>query len=162
MKLKNVNHTIRIFGDFISEPFQTLSSNNIEFKNAATITHTDFNITFPFSSPIVLNVDNNSILQTGNSIIIEEEGLEKIDLYDSFASSVEFFKKARRILKNSNKKLAVIISNTNKTPICMYLGNYIDFQIIPDISKTTKFVIDGKDLYIHHAVYQTLSKSLLD
>lgn len=162
MILKNANHTIRIFEDHIREPFQTFTSRDIEFRNAVTITATQQNITFPYSSPIQLNVNGNSIIQTGNSIIIEEEGLERHDLYDSFDLSIEFFRKAKNILQDSNKRHAVIISNTNKIPICMYLGDYIDYQILTDMSKTTRFIIDGKDLYLHRVVYQTLSKSQLD
>ena len=47
-------------------------------------------------------------------------------------------------------------------PIAIYSGDVIYGDIITDLPKMTRIMIDGKTIYIHRANYQVVEKAALE
>lgn len=69
----------------------------------------------------------------------------------------------RRINEYANyfgKKLVVVVSSQNGTPIGLFQGNSCYTEIPGDLPKTTLINIDGKLVYVHRANVDILPASL--
>ena len=71
--------------------------------------------------------------------------------FDSFGEYKNAFGKSR----------VIVIQSQLGDPICAFSGESVYYEVCEDLPKTTKLMIDGKALYIHHANFQIIDKALL-
>lgn len=114
------------------------------------------------SSVITITCDGKEILQTGNTVIFAEHGLEPLldfNLPEEIQSSDQggdgyiavidrFINKYKNYF---GKPKVVVISSQLGVPIVAYGGSDVYYEIPDDLPKTTILHIDGKALYIHRA-----------
>lgn len=123
---------------------------------------------YELSSVISITVDGSNMEQVGNTVIFEENGLNKITDFELpeelIASGGTFTALDRQI--NAYKNMfgtskIVVISSQLGVPISVYGGESVYWEVPDDLPKMTKLNIDGKALYIHRANYIILDTKLL-
>ena len=57
--------------------------------------------------------------------------------------------------------LTIVLLFALATPLMAYSGDRVYWEIVDDLPKTTKLMIDGKALYIHRANFQIIDKKLV-
>lgn len=55
----------------------------------------------------------------------------------------------------------MVIKSQLGQPIAAFSGDDVYWEVLEDLPKMTKLMIDGKALYIHRANYQIIDKALL-
>lgn len=119
------------------------------------------------TSVITITVDGEEIESCGDTLIFAEKGLKKeLDFNTALNSSsnglstVDY--KINKYANKFGKSRIVIIKSQQGQPLMAYSGNKVYWEIVDDMPKTTKLMIDGKALYIHRANFQIIDKDLVD
>ena len=130
-----------------------------------------------------IEVDGHEIDTCGNTVIFSDSRLKPLDMkIPEEIATKEYSENA--ILQASNRNLIddywslkawwitanekhydvkpkiVIIRGQNGTPIAMYSGKKVSWEVSEDLPKTTLLKIDGKALYIHRAEFSIIDSSL--
>ena len=156
MKLKeSSNYTVNLYNPMDLEPSMTIKSNHI-CLNSPTITMGN-NSHLGFSSTLIIEINLNTILSNGKTIIIEEDGIDKFDRvsYNELYYDVYFY------MKEHIKNIAVLVYSSSGNPQNIYFGNKVRYYIPTHLPETTAVTIDGKKLYLHHSTYEIIPITLL-
>ena len=121
------------------------------------------------SSYIDITIDGKSWQHVGSTLVFMQEGVDMITDFqvpgemDDAGTSTGLMAVDRRINEYANyfgKKLVVVVSSQNGTPIGLFQGNSCYTEIPGDLPKTTLINIDGKLVYVHRANVDILPASL--
>ena len=124
------------------------------------------------SSVMTITIDGSQIESCGSTILFIEDGLKPDANFigiDNIESSANGFGDNTMIagIVNQYKNLfgkptVVVIQSQLGDPICAFSGNDVYWEVLSNLPKTTKLMIDGKALYIHRANFQIVDKTLLN
>lgn len=123
---------------------------------------------YELSSVITLTIDGQQVNQTGNTIIFVEDGIKKLEdfslpeIKSTDGGTINILDRNINKIKNllGTPKVIVVCSQLG-TPIAVYGGQKVYWEIPDDIPKTTKLNVDGKALYIHRANYILLDSQMI-
>ena len=112
------------------------------------------------SSYIDITIDGKSWKHVGSTLVFAQNGVDMITDFqipadmEANSSSTGLMSIDRRINSYANlfgKKLVVLVSSQNGTPIGLFQGDDCYTEIPGDLPKTTLINIDGKLVYVHRA-----------
>lgn len=156
MKLiESSNYTVNLYNPMDICPAMTIKSNHICLNSPTTTIGN--NSSFGFSSTLIMQINLNTILSNGKTIIIEEDGIEKFDN----VSYNELYYEVYSYMKKYNKNIAVFVYSSSGKPQNIYIGNNVSYYIPTNLPETTDVTIDGKKLYLHQAIFEIIPISLL-
>lgn len=121
------------------------------------------------SSYINITIDGKSWKHVGSTLVFAQNGVDMITDFqipedmENSGSSTGLMAVDRRINEYANlfgKKLVVVVSSQNGTPIGLFQGDHCYTEIPGDLPKTTMIHIDGKLVYVHRANVDILPASL--
>ena len=121
------------------------------------------------SSYIDITIDGKQWQHVGSTLVFAQNGVDMITDFqlpegmESTNGSTGLMAIDRRINEYANlfgKKLVVIVSSQNGTPIGLFQGDRCYTEIPGDLPKTTLINIDGKLVYVHRANVDILPASL--
>ncbi|MBR2047668.1 MAG: DUF5052 family protein [Oscillospiraceae bacterium] len=121
------------------------------------------------SSYIDITIDGKSWHHVGSTLVFAQEGVDMITDFqvptemEGGSSSTGLMAVDRKINHYANlmgKKLVVLVSSQNGTPIGLFQGDSCYTEIPGDLPKTTLINIDGKLVYVHRANVDILPASL--
>ena len=121
------------------------------------------------SSYIDITVDGRSWKHVGSTLVFAQNGVDMITDFqvpadmESTSASTGLMAVDRRINSYANlfgKKLVVLVSSQNGTPIGLFQGDDCYTEIPGDLPKTTLIYIDGKLVYVHRANVDILPAAL--
>lgn len=122
------------------------------------------------SSVIQITIDKREVLSVGNTVIFEEDGINRVtdfgsnEIITSENDDLTFMpweKFANRWKNKVGKSRMILISSQLGIPIAIYQGDKVRVTLPNDLPKTTRITIDGKSLYVHRANYQIIDMQLL-
>ena len=112
------------------------------------------------SSYIDITIDGDSWKHVGSTLVFAQEGVDMITDFqipeemegtDSSTGLMQIDRKINSYANLFGKKLIVLVSSQNGTPIGLFQGNDCYTEIPGDLPKTTMISIDGKLVYVHRA-----------
>ena len=112
------------------------------------------------TSYIDITIDGDSWKHVGSTLVFAQKGVDIITDFqlpedlESTGSSTGLMAVDRKINHYANlfgKKLVVLVSSQNGTPIGLFQGDDCYIEIPADLPKTTLINIDGKMVYVHRA-----------
>lgn len=121
------------------------------------------------SSVLEVTVNGNQIFQVGNTMIVEEDGLDPIEDFE-MESTIDInngggYVPLDRYINDIKNKIGeektIIISSDLGIPIAVYEGKDVYVTIPEDLPKMTRLNIDGKTMYIHRANYIILDTDMI-
>ena len=121
------------------------------------------------SSYIDITIDGKSWKHVGSTLVFAQEGVDMITDFqlpedmENSGSSTGLMAIDRKINHYANlfgKKLVVLVSSQNGTPIGLFQGDSCYTEIPGDLPKTTLIHIDGKRVYVHRANVDIIPASL--
>ncbi len=118
------------------------------------------------TSVITITVDGDAIETCGDTLIFAEKGLVKeVDFAEDLSTSSRGISsislKINEYANKFGKSRIIVIKSQMGQPLAAYSGNKVYWEIVDDLPKTTKLMIDGKALYIHRANFQIIDKALV-
>lgn len=120
------------------------------------------------SSVITITLDGKEVESCGTTVIFAEQGLEpEVDFMVQDMSenggTITYVAKLVNEYKNLfGKSRVVVIQSQLGNPICAFSGDSVYYEVVDDLPKTTKLMIDGHALYIHRANFQIIDLALLN
>jgi len=123
------------------------------------------------SSYIDITIDGKSWKHVGSTLVFAQKGVDMITDFqvpedmENNGSSTGLMAVDRKINSYANlfgKKLVVLVSSQNGTPIGLFQGDDCYTEIPGDLPKTTLINIDGKLVYVHRANVDILPASLFE
>ena len=112
------------------------------------------------SSYIDITIDGKSWKHVGSTLVFAQRGVDMITDFqipadmENSGNGSGLIAIDRRVNEYANlfgKKLVVLVSSQNGTPIGLFQGNNCYTEIPGDLPKTTLIHIDGKLVYVHRA-----------
>ena len=112
------------------------------------------------SSYIDITIDGKSWKHVGSTLVFAQEGVDMITDFqipeemegtDSSTGLMQIDRKINSYANLFGKKLIVLVSSQNGTPIGLFQGDRCYIEIPGDLPKTTLVSIDGKLVYVHRA-----------
>ena len=121
------------------------------------------------SSVLEVTVNGKQIFQVGNTMIVEEEGLEPIEDFEmettieinNGGGYVPLDRYVNDIKNKIGEEKTIIISSDLGIPIAVYEGKDVYVTIPEDLPKMTRLNIDGRTMYIHRANYIILDTDMI-
>lgn len=122
------------------------------------------------SSVLEITVNGEQIIQSGNTIIFAEDGLDMVEDFEipseiKKSGGMGFVPVDRYVndIKNKiGKEKTVVILTPLGVPIGVYEGKNVYVTVPKDLPKMTRLNIDGKSLYIHRANYIIMDTKALN
>ena len=123
------------------------------------------------SSYIDITIDGQSWKHVGSTLVFAQEGVDLITDFqipedmENDGTGTGLMAVDRRINEYANlfgKKLVVVVSSQNGTPIGLFQGDNCYVEIPGDLPKTTLIHIDGKLVYVHRANVDIIPASLFE
>lgn len=122
------------------------------------------------SSFITNTVDGSEFSQVGMTVMYVEEGLEPIkdfsvdsELDSNGGGTINAIDRNINKLQNMlGVPKIVVVGSQMGVPIAVFGGKSVGYTIPSDLPKMTKFIIDGKALYVHRATLSVLDADLLE
>ena len=123
------------------------------------------------SSYIDITIDGKSWLHVGGTLVFAQNGVDMITDFqipadmENNSGSTGLMAVDRKINEWANyfgKKMVVVVSSQNGTPIGLFQGNNCYVEIPGDLPKTTLIHIDGKLVYVHRANVDIIPASLFE
>lgn len=121
------------------------------------------------SSYIDITIDGKSWKHVGSTLVFAQRGVDMITDFqipadmENSGNGSGLIAIDRRVNEYANlfgKKLVVLVSSQNGTPIGLFQGNNCYTEIPGDLPKTTLIHIDGKLVYVYRANVDILPASL--
>lgn len=123
------------------------------------------------SSYIDITIDGDSWKHVGSTLVFAQKGVDMItdfqipDEMENEGNSTGLMAVDRKINSYANdfgKKMVVLVSSQNGTPIGLFQGDKCYMEIPADLPKTTLISIDGKLVYVHRANVDIIPASLFE
>lgn len=118
-----------------------------------------------------MTLDGRELDSCGDTLIFTEDGLEPVKDFAADALKSQDTEKTtgtgstsqllNRYKDSFAKKHVVVIKSQMGTPIEVFNGDSIKWDIDDNLPKTTRLMVDGKTLYIHRANFQIMDKDSL-
>lgn len=121
------------------------------------------------TSYIDITIDGDEWQHVGSTLVFAQEGADLItdfqlpDEMENPGTGTGLMAVDRRINRYANqfgKKMVVLVSSQNGTPIGLFQGDKCYTEIPGDLPKTTLINIDGKLVYVHRANVDLIPASL--
>lgn len=121
------------------------------------------------SSYIDITIDGAQWQHVGSTLVFAQEGVDMITDFqlpeemENDSSGTGLMAVDRRLNSYANrfgKKMVVLVSSQNGTPIGLFQGDKCYTEIPGDLPKTTLINIDGKLVYVHRANVDLIPASL--
>ena len=121
------------------------------------------------SSYIDITIDGKSWKHVGSTLVFAQKGVDMITDFqlpenmEGGSGSTGLMEVDRKINSYANlfgKKLIVLVSSQNGTPIGLFQGDDCYTEIPGDLPKTTMISIDGKLVYVHRANVDIIPASM--
>ena len=121
------------------------------------------------SSYVDITIDGQSWKHVGSTLVFAQNGVDMITDFQlpegmkNETGGTGLMSADRVINEYANlfgKKLVVIVSSQNGTPIGLFQGNNCYVEIPGDLPKTTLISIDGKLVYVHRANVDIIPASM--
>ena len=121
------------------------------------------------SSYIDITIDGKSWKHVGSTLVFAQNGVDMItdfqlpETMEGASTSTGLMQVDRKINSYANlfgKKLIVLVSSQNGTPIGLFQGDDCYTEIPGDLPKTTMISIDGKLVYVHRANVDIIPASM--
>ena len=124
------------------------------------------------TSVLDITIDGNQVLSVGNTLIFEEEGLDKLVGFEDITGFANEYSKEGshfipydKLLNNyrnliGKPRLVMIYSQLGE-PLMVYQGNSVIVTVPRNLPKMTRLNIDGKSLYLHRVNYTIIDSNLL-
>lgn len=121
------------------------------------------------SSYVDITIDGQSWKHVGSTLVFAQNGVDMITDFqlpeglENEGGGTGLMSADRVINEYANlfgKKLVVIVSSQNGTPIGLFQGNNCYTEIPGDLPKTTLISIDGKLVYVHRANVDIIPASM--
>ena len=121
------------------------------------------------SSYVDITIDGQSWKHVGSTLVFAQNGVDMITDFqlpegmENETGGTGLMSADRVINEYANlfgKKLVVIVSSQNGTPIGLFQGNNCYVEIPGDLPKTTLISIDGKLVYVHRANVDIIPASM--
>ena len=119
----------------------------------------------------VITIDAKEIESCGDTCVFVQKGLQpEVDFsLDEISSNsgngitdnAALARVLNRYKNDFGKSRVVVIKSQLGQPIAAFSGDDVYWEILDDLPKMTKLMVDGKALYIHRANYQIIDKNLL-
>ena len=123
------------------------------------------------SSYIEITVDGDKWQHVGSTLVFSQDGVDMITDF-SVPETMENGEESSGLIsvdrvinhyKNKfGKKLVVLVSSQNGTPVGLFQGDKCYVEIPDDLPKTTLINIDGKLVYVHRANVDILPASMFE
>lgn len=127
------------------------------------------------SAVITITVDGKEIESCGDTLVFVEDGLEPTKNYSGemveinsksntgdFMTNTLVAKPLNKFKNLFGKDRIVVVKSQLGTPIEVFQGNSVYWEVRDDLPKTTKLQIDGKSIYLHRANFQIIDSSLIE
>ena len=123
------------------------------------------------SSVLEVTVNGNQMFQVGNTMIVSEKGIAKVEGFEiendlisvnNGGGYVPIDRYINDIKNKIGKEKTIIISSNLGIPIAVYEGKDVYVTIPNDLPKMTRLNIDGKTMYIHRANYIILDTDMIE
>lgn len=124
-----------------------------------------------FASEVLeITVNGNQLFQVGNTLIVEEKGLNKItdfeipeDIETTTGGGLMYFDRLVNDYANMiGEEKTVLISSQLGIPIAVYQGEDVYVEVPANLPKMTLLSIDGKALYISRANYCIIDSDMIE
>ena len=121
------------------------------------------------SSYVDITIDGQSWKHVGSTLVFAQEGVDMITDFqlpegmENENGGTGLMSADRVINEYANlfgKKLVVVISSQNGTPLGLFQGDNCYVEIPGDLPKTTMISIDGKLVYVHRANVDIIPASM--
>lgn len=156
MKLnESSNYTVNLYNPMDIGPAMSIKSSHICLTSPSITV--DNNTRFGFSSTLTMEINLNTILSNGKTIIIEEDGIDKFDR----VSYNELYYEVYSYMEEHNKQIAIFVYNSSGKPQNIYVGNTTSYIIPTELPKTIDITIDDKKLILHRSIFEIIPISLL-
>lgn len=167
-KIVGENMSLNFYNDYGDKTLEVLGSkitiNLLENNANFEVEGTGFE-----SSVLEVTVNGDQIFQVGNTMIVEEEGLEPIEDFEiettidvnNGGGYVPLDRYINDIKNKIGEEKTIIISSELGIPIAVYEGKDVYVTIPEDLPKMTRLNIDGKTMYIHRANYIILDTDMI-
>lgn len=167
-KIVGENMSLNFYDDYGDKTLEVLGSkitiNLLENNANFDVEGTGFE-----SSVLEVTVNGDQIFQVGNTMIIEEEGLEPVEDFEmettidvnNGGGYVPLDRYINDIKNKIGEEKTIIISSELGIPIAVYEGKDVYVTIPEDLPKMTRLNIDGKTMYIHRANYIILDTDMI-
>lgn len=136
------------------------------------------------SSVVSIEIDGNNIENCGSTVLFYDSNLKKLDIEipeniilnkngdsrikipnDIFITDCWLLNSWWKTYIQANQKTAsriVLIQSQEGDPICMFVGDSVNWSIPKNLPKTTEIEIDGKMVYIHRANFAIIDTSIFE
>ena len=156
------SNILTIYGNKVSLEANYVSTTSIDAEGYESTN-------YELSSVVTLTIDGNQVVQTGNTVIFAEKGLNKLEGFElseeitTNGGTINMFDRNINDIKNiiGTSKVVIICSQLG-VPVAVYGGESVYWEIPDNLPKTTKLNIDGKALYIHRANYILLDTDMIE
>lgn len=167
-KIVGENMSLNFYNDYGDKTLEVVGSkitiNLLENNANFDVEGTGFE-----SSVLEVTVNGDQIFQVGNTMIVEEEGLEPIENFEmettidvnNGGGYVPLDRYINDIKNKIGEEKTIIISSDLGIPIAVYEGKDVYVTIPEDLPKMTRLNIDGKTMYIHRANYIILDTDMI-
>jgi hypothetical protein len=136
------------------------------------------------SSIVSIDIDGHPIDTCGSTVIVYDTRLDKQDIEDVDIESaggsaqgiptvikpddlrfedwwtIQHWFFTRQTNSNPGEKVVIIQSQTG-TPICMFSGANVSWDIPVNLPKTTEIIIDGRYVYVHRGNFAVIDTALM-
>lgn len=126
------------------------------------------------SSVITVDIDGSSIESDGSTVLWADSRLQQCDFENicttesvnkeqdsSILQTINIDEYLESINNECGSKAVIILSQLGN-PICMYVGNDVDWWTLHRLPETSGITIDGMDIYIHEGKFVIIDTSLLN
>lgn len=177
-----------VFYDNYGEPWLQATGNKFDIipnkvKEYAYSSDGKWVSKWELSSVVSVSIDGRSIETCGSTVLFADSRLEKFDIdipeeidvseymkENSISSpgrwsnywTLQWMWKTKDLHNKNNNSRIVIIQSQLGNPICMFIGDNVYWEVCTDLPKTTKIVIDNKEVYIHRANFAIIDSELFE
>lgn len=177
-----------VFYDNYGEPWLQATGNKFDIipnkvKEFAYSSDGHWVSNWELSSVVSISIDGKSIETCGSTVVFADSRLEKFDIdipeeintfeymkENSISSpgrwsnywTLQWMWKTKDFHNRNNNSRVVIVQSQLGNPICMFIGDNVYWEVCTDLPKTTKIVIDNKEVYIHRANFAIIDSELFE
>lgn len=154
--------------NFLNVTGRKIGVENVKLKNKEKDTEGNVKVSYTDTSVLRITADGNEMSQVGNSVIFAEQGLEPVTDFalnkdiNTSGGTLNIIDRNINKLKNLlGKKKTIILESQFGTPVAVYQGDDVYWEVPKDLPKMTKLSVDGKALYLHRVNYVILDTNMI-
>lgn len=159
-----------LFGnDYVISQYDDFGNRVFQIRGDRVTMDSQLDADGELTSYIDITIDGDEWQHVGSTLVFAQEGADLITDFqlpeemENSGTGTGLMAVDRRINHYANqfgKKMIVLVSSQNGTPIGLFQGNSCYTEIPGDLPKTTLINIDGKLVYVHRANVDLIPASL--